>query len=135
MKTTVKTMDYESVLNLPRPKRKAPRKINLFWRLLIRFLCPFGLMGTKFQYELDLEGIEKDEPCLFLMNHTCFLDMPIAHRMLFPRAFNIVASNDGFIGLGGLMEWVMRSIGCIPTQKYVSDVRLIKDMEIGRAHV
>ena len=58
MKTTVKTMDYESVMNLPRPKRKVPRKINIFWRLLIRFLCPFGLMGTKFQYKLDLEGIE-----------------------------------------------------------------------------
>ena len=129
MKTTVKTMDYESVMALPRPRRKAPRKINLFWRLLIQLLCPFGLWGTGFTYELDLAGIEKDEPCLILMNHTCFLDMPIAHKMLFPRAFNIVASNDGFIGLGGLMEWVMRSIGCIPTQKYVSDVRLVPDME------
>ena len=129
MKTTVKNMDYESVMNLPRPRRKAPRKINMFWRLLIQALCPIGLMGTKFRYELDLDGIGRDEPCLFLMNHTCFLDMPIAHKMLFPRAFNIVASNDGFIGLGGLMEWVMRSIGCIPTQKYVSDLRLVPDME------
>ena len=129
MKTTVKTMDYEKVMALPRPKRKAPRRINLFWRLLIQVLCFFGLMGTKFEYEMDLEGIEQDEPCLILMNHTCFLDMEIVHKMLFPRVFNIVASNDGFIGLWGLMEWVMRSIGCIPTQKYVSDVRLIKDME------
>ena len=129
MKTTVKTMDYEKVMALPRPKRKAPRRINLFWRLLIQVLCFFGLMGTKFEYEMDLEGIDKDEPCLILMNHTCFLDMEIVHKMLFPRVFNIVASNDGFIGLWGLMEWVMRSIGCIPTQKYVSDVRLIKDME------
>ena len=129
MKTTVKYMDYESVMNLPRCKRKAPRKINMFWRLLIQALCPIGLMGTKFRYELDLEGIGKKEPCLILMNHTCFIDMPMAHKMLFPRAFNIVATNDGFIGLGGLMEWVMRSIGCIPTQKYVSDVRLVQDME------
>ena len=129
MKTTVKTMDYRSVMNLPRPKRKAPRKINLFWRLLIQFLCVFGMMGTKFEYEMDLEGIEKDEPCLILMNHTCFLDMEIAHKMLFPRIFNVVASNDGFLGMGGLMEWVMRSIGGIPTQKYVSDLRLVQDME------
>ena len=31
MKTTVKTMDYEKVMALPKPKRKAPRRINLFW--------------------------------------------------------------------------------------------------------
>ena len=55
--------------------------------------------------------------------------MEIAHKILFPRVFNIVASNDGFIGFFGLMEWVMRSIGCIPTQKFVSDFGLIRDME------
>ena len=129
MKTTVKNLDYETVMALPRPRRKNPRRPNLFWRLLIQVLSFFGLMGTGFTYELDLDGIEKDEPCLILMNHTCFLDMEMVHKMLFPRVFNIVASNDGFIGLWGLMEWVMRSIGCVPTQKYVSDVRLIKDME------
>ena len=129
MKTTVKTMDFEAVMALPRPKRRAPKKPNLFWRLLIQFLCLFGMAGTKFKYEADLEGIGKDEPCLILMNHTCFLDMEIAHKILFPRVFNIVASNDGFIGFFGLMQWVMRAIGCVPTQKYVSDLRLVQDME------
>ena len=130
MKTTVKKMDYESVMELPRPRRKNPRRINLFWRLLIRFLTAFVMMGTRFQYETEgFEKIGKDEPCLILMNHTCFQDMEVAHRILFPRCFNIVCSNDGFIGLFGLMEWVMRSIGCIPTQKFVSDVSLIRDME------
>ena len=130
MKTTVKKMDYESVMALPRPQRKNPRRINLFWRLLIRFLTAFVMMGTGFQYETEgFEKIGKDEPCLILMNHTCFQDMEVAHRILFPRCFNIVCSNDGFIGFFGLMEWVMRSIGCIPTQKFVSDVSLIRDME------
>ena len=123
-------MSYEEVMALPRPRHKAPRKPNLFWRLLIRVLTIFGLMGSGFRYETQgLEGIGKDEPCLILMNHTCFLDMEIAHRILFPRVFNIVASNDGFIGFFGLMEWVMRSIGCIPTQKFVTDLRLVQDME------
>ena len=130
MKTTIKVMDYEKVMALPRPKHKLPRKPNLFWRCLIRVLTVFGMMGTKFQYEtVGFEKIGKDEPCLFLMNHTCFQDMEVAHRILFPRPFQIVASNDGFLGLFGLMEWVMRSIGCIPTQKYVSDLRLVQDME------
>ena len=130
MKTTFVTMDYDKVMALPRPQHKLPRKPNMFWRLLIRSLVPIGMMGTRFKYETEgFEKLAKDEPCLILMNHTCFQDMEIAHKILFPRAFQIVASNDGFLGLFGLMEWVMRSIGCIPTQKYVSDLRLVQDME------
>ena len=38
----------------------------------------------------------------------------------------IVTNSDGFVGiLGPLMRW----LGCIPTQKFVSDVTLIRDME------
>ena len=130
MKTTVKKLDFDKVMALPRPQRKNPRKINLFWQLLIRVLTIFGMMGTGFRYKTEgFEKIGKDEPCLILMNHTCFQDMEVAHKILFPRKFNIVCSNDGFIGFFGLMEWVMRSIGCIPTQKFVSDVSLIRDME------
>ena len=71
MKTTIKKMDYEKVMALPRPKHKLPRKPNLFWRVLIRTLTVFGMMGTKFQYETEgFEKIGKDEPCLILMNHT-----------------------------------------------------------------
>ena len=130
MKTTVKKLQYDKVMSLPRPQHKNPRKINIFWRLLIRFLTIFGMMGTGFKYETEgFEKISKDEPCLILMNHTCFQDMEVAYKILFPRQFNIVCSNDGFIGFFGLMEWLMRSIGCIPTQKFVSDVSLIRDME------
>ena len=130
MKTTITRMDYEKVMALPRPKHKMPRKPNLFWRCLIRSLLPIGLMGTQFRYEtVGFEKLDKKEPCLYLMNHTCFQDMEVAYRILFPKPFQIVASNDGFLGLFGLMEWVMRSIGCIPTQKYVSDLRLVQDME------
>lgn len=130
MKTTIKTLDYDKVMALPRPERKLPRKPGMFWRMLIRFLTIFGMMGTKFSYTTErMELLDKEEPCLVLMNHTCFQDMEVAYRILYPRPLNIVASNDGFIGFFGLMEWLMRTIGCIPTQKFVSDVRLIKDMD------
>ena len=130
MKTTVKQMDYEHVMALPRPKHKKPRKPGMFWRCLIRVLSFFGLMGSGFRYEMEgVEKLGKKEPCLILMNHTCFLDMEIAQWMLFPRPLNIVCSNDGFIGMGGFMQWLMRTIGCVPTQKYVSDLRLVQDME------
>ena len=129
MKTTIKKMDYDAVMALPRPQHQAPRKPGMFWRCLIRVLCFFGLMGSGFRYESELDKIPKDEPCLILMNHTCFLDMEIAYRILFPRAINIVASNDGFIGFWGLMGWLMRTIGFIPTQKFVTDFSLIQDLE------
>ena len=130
MKTTVKQMSYEQVMALPRPQHKMPRKPGLFWRCLIRVLTIFGLMGSGFHYETEgLEKIGKKEPCLILMNHTCFLDMEAAYKILFPRPLNIICSNDGFIGMGGLMNWLMRTIGCVSTQKYVSDLRLVQDME------
>ena len=130
MKTTVKKMDYEKVMALPRPEHKLPRKVGMFWRVLIRLLTIVGMAGTGFRYETEgFEKIDRDEPCLVLMNHTCFQDMEVAYRILFPRPFNIVCSNDGFIGFFGLMGWLMRTIGCIPTQKFVSDVSLIGDME------
>ena len=79
MKTTVKTLDYEKVMDLPRPRRKKPLKPNWFWRILIRILCVFGLAGTGFTYKTEgMEKLGKNEPCLILMNHTCFLDMEIA---------------------------------------------------------
>ncbi len=129
MKNTFKIMDYDKVMALPRPKHKKPRKPGMFWRALIRLLSVFSLSGTKFSYteeRMDLVG--KKEPCLILMNHSCFLDMPIAYRILFPRAINIVCTTDAFVGMGGLMSWLMYTIGCIPTQKFVTDVSLIKDM-------
>ena len=130
MKISVKTMDYDQANALARPEHKLPTKINLFWRTLIRGLTIVGLAGTKFTYEQErMELLGKDEPCLILMNHSCFLDMQMVHRIFYPRPFNIVCTSDGFVGLGGLMNWVMRQIGCIPTQKFVTDLRLIQDIQ------
>ena len=129
MKTTVKQMDFDKVNALPQYAHKAPRKPNIFWRTLIRLLTVFGMMGTKFTYESErMELLGKDEPCLILMNHSCFLDMQIAYRILYPRAFNIICTSDAFVGFWGLMGWLMRTIGCVPTQKFVTDIGLIQDM-------
>lgn len=128
MKTSVKHMDYDKVMSLPRYKHRNPKKPNIFWRTLIRLLTVFGMMGTKFKYET--EGLDKlkNKPCLILMNHSCFLDMQIAHRILYPKHFCIVCTSDAFVGMGGFMGWLMRAIGCFPTQKFVTDLGLISDM-------
>ena len=130
LKISVKHIPYEKALALPRPEHKTPKKCNIFWRTLIQGLTYIGMAGTKFQYETErMELLPKDQPCLILMNHSCFLDMQIAHRILWPRHFSIVATYDSFVGLGGLMNWVIRQIGGFPTHKFITDLRLIGDMQ------
>lgn len=128
MKTTVKTMDYDRVMALPRYPYEAPRKPGLFWRSLIRLLTVPGLAGTGFRFEIHGQLPDPSEPCLILMNHSCFLDMQIAYRILYPRPFNIICTSDAFVGMGGLMNRLLRTIGCVPTQKFVTDLGLIRDM-------
>lgn len=129
MKTTVVEKDFDQVMALPHYPHLHPVKPNLFWRTLIRGLTTVGLAGTKFAYTAEgMEKLGKNEPCLILMNHSCFLDLQIAYRILYPRAFNIICTSDGFVGMGGLMAWLMRTIGCVPTQKFVTDMTLLQDM-------
>ena len=129
MKTTIRKMDYEAVMALPRPEHQHPRKPNIFWRSLVRFLSWVTMLGTPCTYDTKgLKDLPKDQPCLILMNHTCFTDMQMAYNILYPRCFNIVCSNDGFIGYWGIMGWLMRRIGCFSTQKFVTDLRLVQDM-------
>ena len=130
LKISVKNLPYEKVMAMSRPEHKNPKKCNFFWRTLIQGLTYVGMAGTGFQYETErMELLEKDQPCLILMNHSCFLDMQIAHRILYPRHFSVVATYDSFVGLGGLMNWVMRQIGGFPTHKFITDLRLIGDMQ------
>jgi 1-acyl-sn-glycerol-3-phosphate acyltransferase len=130
MKTTTLRKDYDEVVTIPKPKHQMPRKPNLFWRTLIRLLTVFGMAGTKFQFETErMDLIGKDEPCLILMNHSCFLDMQIAYRTMYPKPFCIICTSDAFVGMGGLMGWLMRTIGCVPTQKFVTDLTLVQDMQ------
>ncbi len=128
MKTSVKHMDYDKVMARPRYKHKHPKKVGIFWRMLIRLLTVFGMSGTGFTYEC--EGIKelKKQPCLILMNHSCFLDLQMVYKILYPKHFCIVCTSDAFVGMGGFMGWLMRTIGCIPTQKFVTDLSLIQDM-------
>ena len=97
-------------------------------QILIRILSIFDLLPTRFTYTWkDKEKLGKKEPCLILMNHSSFIDMKIASKIFFPRRYGIVCTSDSFVG--GFMSLLIRLIGCIPTQKFVTDVGLIKDME------
>ncbi len=126
MKTTVVNKRYEDVIALPKEKRFKPMKQSMFFRVLLKVASSFDLLAARFKCnKIGMEQLKSDEPCLVLMNHSSFIDLEIVASVLFPRKFNIVATNDSFMGI---MKWLMRLIGCIPTSKFVTDTRLIRDM-------
>ncbi len=125
MKLKTVTKSYEEVLAIPRKKHQKPLKPNLFFRTLLKTVSIPDLFFTKFSLnKIGMEKLGKKEPALFLMNHTSFIDLEIAANILYPRAFNIVCTSDGFVG----KHWLMRQIGCIPTNKFASDLALLRDM-------
>lgn len=128
MKTTVKQMDYEKVCGLPKPAHVLPGKPNFFFRTLLRVLSGFGLSGSKFTCRWIGEKPSRNEPCLILMNHSCFLDLMMVSRIFYPKPYTIVCTADGFVGMGGFMEKIMRAIGCFPTRKFVTDISLVQDI-------
>ena len=128
MKINIKKSTYAAVMAKKRPKHRKPLRPLFLLQIVTRVLSILDLWPTKFTYRPHgMERIGKKEPCLILMNHSSFIDMKIASRIFFPRRDGIVCTSDSFIGFG--MSLLMRLIGCIPTQKFVTDVGLIKDME------
>ena len=125
MKIRTQTKSYDAVMELPKAKRRKPLRPNFLLQCVIRIASLPDLWATNFKFtEHDMDKV-KDQPCLILMNHSCFMDLMIMSRIFFPKRYSIVCTTDGFVG----MEWLMRFLGCIPTQKFVSDVTLIRDME------
>lgn len=125
MKIKTAKMSYEEVLALPVPVHEKPVKQRFIFRLLLAALSMWDLWTTHFTYRMiNMERLDKDEPCLVLMNHSSFIDLKIAIRLLCTRPFHIICTSDGFVG----KRWLMRSLGCIPARKFMTDVTLVRDM-------
>ena len=128
MKIVTKKSTYEKVMSMERTKPHRPLRPLFLLQIVIRILSMFDLIPAKFTYEKHgMEKIGKKEPCLILMNHSSFMDLEIASHIFFPKRYGIVTTSDGFVG--PLMRWLMPLLGCIPTQKFVSDLSLIKNMQ------
>ena len=125
MKIPTRKKSYDEVMALPKCKYHKPLRPSFLLQSVVRVASLPDLWSTKFKY--TTHGMEKikGQPCLILMNHSCFLDLMIVSKIFYPKRYGIVCTTDGFVG----MEWLMRFLGCIPTQKFVSDVSLIRDME------
>ncbi|MEE0968041.1 MAG: 1-acyl-sn-glycerol-3-phosphate acyltransferase [Clostridia bacterium] len=124
MKIRTKKLSYDKVMALPTYKHSAPKKPSIIFRTLIRIISVFDLIAVKFTYKkIDMEKAGKG-PYLILMNHSSFIDLEIAYRVMYPKPMAIVCTSDGFVG----KSLLMRLIGCIPTQKFVTDMTLIRDI-------
>jgi len=126
MKIKTKTITYEKVMALPRPAHKKPYKPSILLQTVVRIASLFDLLPTRFHYtKRGMEKIGKKEPCLILMNHSSFIDLKIASGIFYPRRYGIVSTFDTLMG----KELLMRFVGCFPTQKFVTDMTLIKDIQ------
>lgn len=125
MKIKMKSRSYEEVMSLERPSHVKPKRPWFLLRTLVRLLSIPDMLRTKFRYTwVDRQGRPRG-PYLILMNHSSFLDLKIASRILYPMPYHIVSTSDSLIG----KAWLMRRIGCIPTEKFVSDMTLLRDMK------
>ena len=122
MKIKIKEKSLKEVLSLPNQKRLKPKKPSIFFRTLVRLVSLFDLKKVNFTYSGKID--KKSGPYLILMNHSSFIDLKIASKILYPMPFNIVSTHDAFIG----KAWLMRNLGCIPTRKFISDLSLISNM-------
>ena len=126
MKTKVKELSYEKVLALKAEKSRKPIRPGLFWRRLMVLLGKGELKATNFKANyIGMDKLGKHDPCLILMNHSCFTDLLIAETLFARRPMNIVCTSDGFVG----KNWLMRHLGCIPTNKFVTDFVLVRNMK------
>lgn len=124
MKLKVKKKSYDEVMALKIPKHKKPLKPSLVLRTVANLVSLTDLWKAKYKTHGKLPP-KSEGPFLVLMNHSSFIDLPIAQRIMFPRPVSIVCTYDAFIG----KKWLLRGLGCIPTRKFITDLALIHDMK------
>lgn len=126
MKIKVLSKPYTEVAALPSRMHIRPVRQSVFLRKLMKKLSAPELKAVNFTCETDdMYRLGKNEPAMFLMNHSSFTDLQIAATLLADREYHIVCTNDGFVGKAGIMA----RVGCICAKKFIPDTRLIKDMK------
>ena len=124
MKIKTEKRSYEEVLSLPPARQFDPEKPSGFLRALVRLISKSELKKADFKLNvLDMKGVSPKEPALYLMNHSCFTDLKIAAYAI-DGPYNIVTTTDAFVG----KESIIKAIGCIPTQKFKPDIKLVNDI-------
>ena len=105
MKIKLIRKSYNEVAKMPSPKRKKPKRQWFLLSTLVRIICIPTYLSTRFKVKkINMDKLKRNQPYLILMNHSSFIDLQIAEHILYPRVFNIVCTNDGFVG----KNWLMR---------------------------
>ena len=124
MKIKTKRVPFSYLEKIKTPKHRRPQKPWWILGALIRIISLPDLLFTRFKFTTERMEQAGKGPYLILMNHSSFIDLEIAYRIFFPKPFSIICTSDGFIG----KNFLMRKLGCIPTNKFVTDITLITDM-------
>jgi len=125
MDIRAKTIPYEKLLQLPEQKRRKPMRPNMLLTSLVRALSMLDTIPTHFTYRKHRMEAAGEGPWLILMNHSSFIDLKLASAIFYPKPYCIVSTTDAMVG----KRLLMRMLGCIPTQKFVTDLTLIGDMK------
>lgn len=125
MKIKTISMPFDKVMALPRPAHKHPLKPSAILRAVARISSFSDLRDVGFTYASEHMEKAGNGPWLILMNHSSFLDLEIATKILRNKHYNIICTSDGLVG----KESLLRHLGCIPTQKFVTDFTLISDIK------
>ena len=75
MKIKTQKKTYEEVIAIPKKEHKKPIKPNMVFRTLTKTLSLYASKKAELTCnKIGMERLGKDEPCLYLMNHSCFMD-------------------------------------------------------------
>ncbi len=125
MKIKTRKLTYDEVMAIPASPHQKPWKQFAPLRWIIWLAASVDLLRVRFTYRrIGMEKLPKDQPCLILMNHSCFLDLEIIGKLFGDRPYQIVCTLDGFVG----KKLLMKLLGCISTKKFITDLVLVKDM-------
>ena len=114
-------MNYKNVKKYNIGKKPIRQPIYLTW--LIWFLSFIITLFNKKKLEkINMEGLKP--PYLMLSNHMSFIDFELTALATYPQRVNNVVNYDGYYKRAWLMEW----IGSICTRKFISDFRLVKNI-------
>ena len=116
-------MNYKNVKKYNIGKKPIRQPIYLTW--LIWFLSFIITLFNKKKLEkINMEGLKP--PYLMLSNHMSFIDFELTALATYPQRVNNVVNYDGYYKRAWLMEW----IGSICTRKFISDFRLVKNINL-----
>lgn len=123
MKIKTERVSIDYALQTKSYQKGKLKKPSFLWNTLIRILSTPTMWKSKFT--CVKKNMEKAKgPCLILMNHSCFVDMKILSRVFYPKRYFIVGTTDSLVGKG----WLMKQIGILPTQKFVAEATLPRDI-------